>query len=87
VEVLMHADTVNLEAHALLRTVGITSPRELEKAVREAWKAGSSAGTEKLKVRLKREGEGANRALVIEVDIALSKSPWRLCQLSRLHAP
>jgi len=71
-EVLMNEETFNMEVRKFLKKVGVTSQREIEKAVRDAMQAGSLAGTEKLKARMKLEVEGLNLDLVIEDDIALS---------------
>lgn len=68
----MNEDTFNMEVRKFLKKVGVTSQREIEKAVREAIQAGSLAGNEKLKARMKLEVEGVNLELVIEDDIALS---------------
>ncbi len=68
----MNEDTFNMEVRKFLKKVGVTSQREIEKAVRDAMQAGSLAGTEKLKARMKLEVEGLNLDLVIEDDIALS---------------
>ena len=69
---MMNEDTFNMEVRKFLKKVGVTSQREIEKAVRDAIQAGSLAGTEKLKARMKLEVEGLNLELVIEDDIALS---------------
>jgi hypothetical protein len=69
---MMNEDTFNMEVRKFLKKVGVTSQREIEKAVRDAMQAGSLAGTEKLKARMKLEVEGLNLDLVIEDDIALS---------------
>lgn len=69
---MMNEDAFNMEVRKFLKKVGVTSQREIEKAVREAMQAGSLAGTEKLKARMKLEVEGLNLDLVIEDDIALS---------------
>ncbi len=71
-EVMMNEDTFNMEVRKFLKKVGVTSQREMEKAVREAMQAGSLVGNEKLKARMKLEVEGLNLELVIEDDIALS---------------
>lgn len=68
----MNEDTFNMEVRKFLKQVGVTSQREIEKAVRDAIQAGSLAGTETLKARMKLEVEGLNLDLVIEDDIALS---------------
>jgi Family of unknown function (DUF6494) len=71
-EEMMNEDTFNMELRKFLKKVGVTSQRELERAVREALKAGSLTGSEKLKAQMKFEVEGVNLELVIEDDIALS---------------
>jgi len=68
----MNEDTFNMEVRKFLKKVGVTSQREMEKAVREAMQAGSLVGNEKLKARMKLEVEGLNLELEIEDDIALS---------------
>lgn len=68
----MNEDTFNMEVRKFLKKVGVTSQREMEKAVREAMQAGSLVGNEKLKARMRLEVEGLNLGLVIEDDIALS---------------
>ena len=45
----MNEDIFNLEIRKLLKKVGITSQREIERAVREALDAGRLKGNEKLK--------------------------------------
>jgi hypothetical protein len=69
---MMNEDTFNMEVRKFLKKVGVTSQREIEKAVRQAIQAGSLAGTEKLKARMKLEVEGVHLDLVMEDDIALS---------------
>ncbi len=69
---MMNEDTFNMEVRKFLKKVGVASQREIEKAVRKAMKAGTVAGTERLKARMKLEVEGVNLELVIEDDIALS---------------
>jgi hypothetical protein len=68
----MNEDTFNMEIRKFLKKVGVTSQREIENAVREAMKAGLLAANEKLKARIKLEGERVNLELMIEDDIALS---------------
>lgn len=68
----MNEDTFNMEVRKFLKQVGITSQREIEKAVRAAVQAGSLAGNEKLTARVKLEVPGVNLEVVIEDDIALS---------------
>lgn len=61
-----------MEVRKFLKKVGVTSQREIEKAVREAIQSGKLTGNEKLKARMKLQVEGINLELVIEDDIALS---------------
>ena len=68
----MNEEIFNTAVRKFLRKVGVTSQREIEKAVREAVKAGRLAGTETLKARMKLEVAAVNLELVIEDDIALS---------------
>ena len=68
----MNEEILNTAVRKFLRKVGVTSQREIEKAVREAVKAGRLAGTETLKARMKLEVVGVNLELVIEDNIALS---------------
>jgi hypothetical protein len=71
-ESTMNEDTFNMELRKFLKKVGVTSQREIENAVREALKAGSLTGNERLKARMRLEVDGINLELVIEEDIALS---------------
>jgi hypothetical protein len=68
----MNEDTFNMELRKFLKKVGVTSQREIENAVREAMKAGSLTGSERLKARMRLEVDGVNLELVIEDEIALS---------------
>ena len=68
----MNEDMFNMEVRKFLKKVGVTSQREIEKAVREAMQTGSLVGNEKLKARMKLEVTGVHLELVIEDDIALS---------------
>ena len=69
---MMKEDTFNMEVRKFLKKVGVTSQQEIERAVREAVKGGSLAGSERLKARMKLEVEGVNVDLTIEGEIALS---------------
>lgn len=44
----MNEDTVNIQIRKFLKKVGITSQREIEKAVRDAVESGALKGNEKL---------------------------------------
>lgn len=61
----MNEETFNIEMRKFLKKVGVTSQREIEKAVREAVESGKLKGDEavKTKVTLKIEDLG------VEVDI------------------
>ena len=48
----MNEDSFNTSLRAFLKKVGITSQREIEKAVREAIAAGKIKGNEKLDARM-----------------------------------
>ncbi len=69
---MMNEDTFNREVRKFLKKVGVTSQQEIETAVREAVAAGTVAGSERLKARMKLEVEGVDLELVIEDEIALS---------------
>lgn len=69
---MINEDTFNMEVRKFLKKVGVTSQREIEKAVREAVQAGALAGTERLKARMTLEVDGVNLEFMIEDEIALS---------------
>lgn len=69
---MTNEDTLNMEVRRFLKKVGITSQREIERAVREALAAGTVTGTTRLKARMTLEVEGVDLNLVIEDEIALS---------------
>jgi hypothetical protein len=48
----MNEDTFNTSLRGFLKKVGITSQREIEKAVRDAVKAGRLKGNEKLPAKM-----------------------------------
>jgi hypothetical protein len=68
----MDEDTFNMAVRKFLKQVGVTSQREIEKAVREAVRTGRLAGSETLKARVRLEVDGVELALVIEDEIALA---------------
>jgi hypothetical protein len=49
-EEAMNEDDFNMSLRKFLKTVGVTSQREIEKAVRQAEAEGKLKGTERLKV-------------------------------------
>ena len=69
---MTNEDTLNMEIRRFLKKVGITSQREIGRAVREALAAGTVTGTTRLKARMTLEVEGVDLKLVIEDEIALS---------------
>ena len=48
----MDENTLNIETRKFLKEVGVTSQREIEKAVREALLSGKLKGRERLKARM-----------------------------------
>ena len=48
----MNEDTLNMEIRKYLKTVGITSQREIEHAVLNAIKSGALTGTETIQVQM-----------------------------------
>ena len=48
----MDENTLNIETRKFLKEVGVTSQREIEKAVREALLSGKLKGKEQLKARM-----------------------------------
>lgn len=68
----MNEDTLNITVRQFLKKVGVTSQREIEKAVREAVQAGRLAGDETLKARVTLAVEGIDLELVIEDEVVLA---------------
>ena len=48
----MDENTLNIETRRFLKQVGVTSQREIEKAVREAVRSGKLQGPERLRVHV-----------------------------------
>ncbi len=67
----MNDDNFNMAVRKFLKTVGVTSQRELEKAVRDGLAAGTLAGDETLKARMTLEIEGLPVEVAIDGDIPL----------------
>ena len=65
-------DRLNVSIRKFLKAVGITSQREIEKAVRDAAEAGSLAGAEKLpaKMTLTIPALGLEHVIEHEIDAA-----------------
>ena len=67
----MNEDVFNKEVRKFLKLVGVTSQREIEKAVRDAIKAGKLKGGETLKARVVLSVDGAGLNHTIDGEIAL----------------
>ncbi|MDX1433674.1 MAG: DUF6494 family protein [Gammaproteobacteria bacterium] len=67
----MNEDTFNLQVRKFLKKVGITSQREVERAVRDAIENGRLKGNEKLDARVTLEVPKLGIKVNIEDDIAL----------------
>lgn len=68
----MNEDKLNLEIRKFLKTVGITSQREIEKAVQAAVDSGKLKGNEILQAQMKLRVGGIDLELSIDGQIALS---------------
>ena len=69
----MNEDVFNLEIRKLLKKVGITSQREIEKAVREALNSGKLEGNETLKATVTLELADLGVKHIIDGEIALDE--------------
>jgi uncharacterized protein DUF6494 len=67
----MNEDIFNTSLRKFLKQVGITSQREIEKAVREALTAGRIMGHEKLQAKMVLTVGGINLRHEIDADIEL----------------
>ena len=67
----MNEDTFNNSLRQFLKKVGVTSQREMEKAVRDALAQGRLKGGETLSAKMVLTLGGVNLAYTIEGDIAL----------------
>jgi ribosomal protein L1 len=67
----MNEDTFNMEIRKFLKTVGISSQREIEHAVAKALEAGTLNGSETVSVKMTLELPAAGINHVIEGTIAL----------------
>jgi hypothetical protein len=67
----VNEDVFNMEVRKFLKLVGVTSQREIEKAVRDAVKAGKLKGGEKLKAHVVLSVEGTGLKHMIDGEIAL----------------
>jgi len=68
----MDEDKFNIEVRKFLKEVGITSQREIERAVREAIESGRIQGNEKLKIRARIQIERVALDHSVQGDIALA---------------
>ena len=67
----MNEDTFNMTVRKFLKTVGVTSQREIEKSVDEALKSNDLKGNETLNAKVILEVSGINLNIVIEGEINL----------------
>ena len=67
----MNEDVVNMEIRKFLKKVGITSQREIEKALQEAAAAGRLDGTAPLKVSMTLEIAALGLVHVVDGEIAI----------------
>ena len=67
----MNEDTFNMEVRKFLKRLGVSSQREIERAVREAVERGALAGPGPVRIRATVEAEDVGLNHTIEGDIAL----------------
>ena len=67
----MDEDSFNMSLRKFLKKVGVTSQREIERAVHEALAAGRLKGSEKLAVETTITMPGAGLAFIVEGEIEL----------------
>ena len=67
----MNEDTFNLQVRKFLKKVGISSQREIERAVRDGIERGALQGGEKIRATVHLSIPALDVALDIEDDIAL----------------
>ncbi len=68
----MDEDHLNMEIRKFLKKVGVTSQREIEKAVKDALDAEKLSGTETLNAYMRLRIDEINLDLMIEGDIGLA---------------
>jgi ribosomal protein L1 len=71
-EARMNEDRFNMEIRKFLKKVGVTSQREIERAVQEAIASGRLKGKETLKARITLSIDGLDLAHEIDGDISLA---------------
>ncbi len=67
----MDEERLNIDIRKFLKKVGITSQREIEKAVRAGIDSGKLAGSETLEARVRLEIDGLGLDLTIDGEICL----------------
>ena len=67
----MNEDVLNTSVRKFLKTVGVTSQREIEKAVREAVAAGRLKGNETLPAKMTLTVAGLNLSFAIDGSVEL----------------
>ena len=67
----MNEDTFNMQLRKFLKTVGVTTQREIEKAVREAVDDGRLSGNETLRAEAVITIDGIDLSVEIDGSIAL----------------
>ena len=67
----MNEDVLNTSVRKFLKTVGVTSQREIEKAVREAVAAGRLKGNETLPASMTLKVAGLNLSFAIDGSVEL----------------
>ena len=67
----MDEERLNIDIRKFLKKVGITSQREIEKAVRDAIASGKLAGTETLAAHVRLEVDGLGLDLTVDGEIGL----------------
>ncbi len=68
----MDEDKFNMELRKFLKTVGVTSQREIEQAVRGAIESGKLTGTETVKAKVTLTIEGLDVSHEVNGEISLS---------------
>jgi hypothetical protein len=68
----MNEEVLNTSVRKFLKKVGVTSQREIEKAVREAVAAGRLQGNEKLPAKMTLSVGGIDLSLVIDGSVDLA---------------
>ena len=67
----MNEEVLNLQLRKFLKTVGVTSQREIERAVREAVETGKITGSETLEARMTLEIPAVGLSHTIQGSVAL----------------